>query len=143
MRVMVIGRATKETEAGILPDEKGLLEMQKFNEELIKAGILVGGEGLQSSAQGKRVRISGSNRTVIDGPFTETKEIIAGFMMWQVKSMDEAVEWVMRSPNLSGEDTVVEIRRVFELEDFEPSIETDAGRALMESELANRDREKA
>jgi hypothetical protein len=118
MRVMVIAKATKDTEAGVLPDEKAFVEMMKFQEELVKAGVLLAGEGLRASSMGKRVRFSGTRRTVIDGPFTETKELIAGFGLWQVKSMEEAVEWVKRSPLADGE---VEIRRVFEDEDFAQS----------------------
>jgi hypothetical protein len=116
MRVMVIVKASKESEAGVLPDEKILTEMGKFNEELVKAGVMLAGEGLHASAKGKRVRFEGSKRTVIDGPFTEAKELIAGFWLWQVKSMDEAVEWLKRAPFDGG--TEVEIRRVFETEDF-------------------------
>jgi hypothetical protein len=118
MRVMVIVKASKESEAGVLPDAKLLADMGKYNEELVKAGIMLAGEGLQASSKGKRVRFSGKNRTVIDGPFTETKELIAGYWLWQVKSMDEAVEWLKRSPNPHFEDTEVEIRQVFESEDF-------------------------
>ena len=116
MRVMVIVKANADSEAGILPDEKGLTEMGKYNEQLMKAGIMLAGEGLRASSQGKRVRFDGSKRTVIDGPFAETKELIAGFWLWQVKSMDEAVEWLKRAPFDGG--TEIEIRRVFENEDF-------------------------
>ena len=116
MRVMVIGKATKETEAGQMPTEEQFLAMEKFNEELVNAGILVAGEGLHPSSKGKRVRFQGKKRTVIDGPFSETKEVIAGYSFWQVKSMDEAVEWVKRAPFDNGEE--VEIRPVFEPEDF-------------------------
>lgn len=118
MRVMVIGKATKESESGALPDERLLTEMGKFNEELLKAGVLLAAEGLQGSSKGKRVRFTGSKRTVVDGPFTEAKELIAGFSLWQVKSMDEAVEWVKRSPFEEGE---VEIRPVWEADDLDPS----------------------
>ncbi len=118
MRVMVIVKATKDTEAGALPDKKILTEMLKFNEELVKAGIMLAAEGLQSSAKGARVRFSGPKRTVIDGPFTETKELIAGFWLWQVKSLEEAIEWVKRCPNPHAEDCEVEIRQVFEAADF-------------------------
>jgi hypothetical protein len=118
MRVMVIVKASKESESGALPDEKILTEMGKFNEQLVKAGVMLAGEGLQASSAGKRVRFSGTRRTVIDGPFAETKEVIAGFWLWQVKSMDEAVEWLKRSP---FDDTDVEIRRVFEMDDFAAS----------------------
>ena len=116
MRCMVVVKANKESEAGIMPSQKLLSEMGKFNEELVKAGVLLAGEGLQPSSKGKRVKFSGANRTVIDGPFTETKELIAGFWLWQVRSMDEAVEWLKRAPFDGG--TEVEIRQVFEAEDF-------------------------
>jgi len=118
MRVMVIVKANKESEAGVIPDEKLLAEMGAFNEELVKAGVMLAGEGLHSSAKGKRVRFSGSRRTVIDGPFAETKELIAGFWLWKVKSMEEAVEWVKRCPNPHVGDSEIEIRQVFETEDF-------------------------
>jgi hypothetical protein len=121
MRFMVIVRATKQSEAGMLPDEKLLADMGKFNEELVKAGVLLSAEGLQPSSKGARVRFSGEKRTVIDGPFTETKELIAGFWLWQVKSKQEAIEWVKRSPNpFPGMDSEIEIRQVFEAEDFGP-----------------------
>src|ERR1051325_11265590 len=115
MRVMVIVKANKDSEAGALPDEKILTEMGKYNEALVKAGVMLGAEGLRPSSKGVRVRFSGSKQTVIDGPFTETKELIAGFWLWQVKSMEEAIEWLKRSPFQEGE---VEIRPVFEAEDF-------------------------
>jgi hypothetical protein len=118
MRVMVIVKATKDSEAGVMPDERLLTEMGRYNEELVKAGIMLAGEGLQPSSKGKRVRFSGAQRTVIDGPFTETKELVAGFWLWQVRSMDEAVEWLKRCPNPHMEDSEVEIRPVFEAEDF-------------------------
>jgi hypothetical protein len=118
MRVMVIVKADKNTEAGQMPDEKLLTEMGNYNEELVKAGVMLGGEGLHPSSKGKRVRFSGKERTVIDGPFTETKELIAGYWLWQVKSMDEAVAWVKRCPNPTGAESVIEIRPVFENEDF-------------------------
>src|SRR5687767_9341261 len=118
MRVMVIVKASKESEAGVLPDQKLLTEMGMYNEELIKAGILLAGEGLKASSQGARVRFSGDKRTVIDGPFTETKELIAGFWLWQVRSMEEAIEWAKRCPNPHNEDSDLEIRPVFEAEDF-------------------------
>ena len=119
MRVMVLVKADKQSEAGALPDEKTLTEMGQFNEELVKAGLMLAGEGLQPSSKGARVRFSGSKRTVIDGPFTEAKELIAGFWLWQVKSMEEAVEWVKRIPNPDGvEEAEIEIRQVFEAEDF-------------------------
>ena len=119
MRVMVIVKADKSSEAGVLPDEKLLADMGEFNDELVKAGVLLAGEGLQPSSKGKRVRFSGSKRTVIDGPFAETKELVAGFWLWQVKSMDEAIEWVKRAPNPGpGTESVLEIRPVFEADDF-------------------------
>ena len=116
MKFMVMVRADKNTEAGVMPSEKLLAEMGKFNEELVKAGIMLAGEGLQASSKGARVRFSGGKRTVIDGPFTETKELIAGFWLWQVRSMDEAIEWLKRAPFEDGAE--VEIRQVFEAEDF-------------------------
>jgi hypothetical protein len=118
MRVMVMVKATKASEAGEMPDEKMLTEMGQYNEELVKAGILLAGEGLQPSSKGKRVRFSGAQRTVIDGPFAETKELVAGFWLWEVKSMDEAVEWLKRCPNPHHDESDVEIRPVFEAEDF-------------------------
>jgi hypothetical protein len=118
MRVMVMIKADKDSEAGVLPSEQLLKEMGKFNEELVKAGVMLAGEGLHPSSKGKRVRFSGDRRTVIDGPFAETKELIAGFWLWQVKSMDEAVEWVRRCPNPMMSDSEIEIRQVFEAEDF-------------------------
>jgi len=116
MRVMVIVKADKNSEAGVLPSKELLTEMGKFNEELVKAGVMLAGEGLQATSKGKRVRFSGAKRTVIDGPFTESKELIAGFWLWQVRSMEEAVEWLKRAPFDGG--TEVEIRQVFEAEDF-------------------------
>ena len=121
MRVMVIVKASKESESGALPGPEILAAMGKYNEELVKAGVMLAGEGLQASSKGKRVRFDGPSRTVIDGPFTEAKELIAGFWLWQVKSMDEAVEWLKRCPNPHNEPSEVEIRRVFETEDFAPS----------------------
>jgi len=119
MRVMVMVKATKNSEAGKMPSEKLLAEMGKFNEELVKAGIMLAGEGLQPSSKGKRVRFSGGKKTVIDGPFTETKELVAGFWIWQVKSMEEALEWLRRCPDpMPGEESEIEIRQVFEAEDF-------------------------
>ena len=121
MRVMVMVKATKKSEAGVMPDERLLADMGKFNEELVKAGIMLAGDGLRPSSQGKRVRFSGSGgkRTVIDGPFAETKELVAGFWMWQVKSMEEALEWVRRCPDpMPGEESEIEIRPVFEPDDF-------------------------
>jgi hypothetical protein len=118
MRVIVMVKATKESESGTMPDEKLLTDMGKYNEELVKAGIMTAGEGLHPSSKGKRVRFSGSKRTVIDGPFAETKELIAGFWLWNVKSMDEAVEWLKRCPNPHNEESEIEIRPIFEAEDF-------------------------
>jgi len=118
MRCMVIVKATKDSEAGVMPKEKLLAEMGKFNEELVKAGVMLAGDGLQPSSKGKRVRFSGEKRTVIDGPFAETKELIAGYWIWQVRSMDEAVEWVKRCPNPFDGESEIEIRQVFEAEDF-------------------------
>ena len=119
MRVMVIVKATKNSEAGIMPTEELLTDMGKYNEELVKAGIMLAGEGLQPSSNGKRIKFSGSKRTVVDGPFAETKELVAGFWLWQVRSMDEAVEWARRCPDpMPGEDAELEIRPVFEAEDF-------------------------
>jgi hypothetical protein len=119
MRVMVIIKATKSSEAGALPSEQLLAQMGKFNEELVQAGVMLGGDGLHPSSKGKRVLFSGEKKTVIDGPFTETKEVIAGYWVWQVKSMDEAVEWVRRCPHpMPGEDAQIEIRPFFEAEDF-------------------------
>jgi hypothetical protein len=116
MRVMVIVKANKESEAGVLPDKQILEKMGKFNEQLVKAGVMLAGEGLKASSKGKRVRFSGETRTVIDGPFAETKELIAGFWLWQVRSMDEAVEWLKRAPFDGG--TEIEVRPVFESQDF-------------------------
>lgn len=118
MRCMVIVKASKDSEAGIMPKEKLLAEMGKFNEELVKAGVMLAGDGLQPSSKGKRVRFSGAKRTVVDGPFTETKELIAGYWLWQVRSMEEAVEWVKRCPNPHEGESEIEIRQVFEAEDF-------------------------
>ena len=115
MRVMVLVKADKDSEAGVMPSEQLLAAMGKFNEELVEAGVMLAGEGLHPSSKGKRVRFSGDKRTVIDGPFAETKELIAGFWLWQVRSMDEAVEWLKRAP---FDQTEVEIRQVFEAEDF-------------------------
>jgi len=123
MRVMVMVKATRNSEAGKMPSEKLLAEMGKFNEELVKAGIMLAGEGLQPSSKGKRVRFSGGKKTVIDGPFTETKELVAGFWIWQVKSMEEALEWLRRCPDpMPGEESEIEIRPVFEAEDFGPEL---------------------
>ena len=119
MRFMIIVKATKDSEAGVMPSKQLLAEMGKFNEALVKAGVMLAGEGLQPSSKGARIRFSGSKRTVIDGPFAETKELIAGYWIWQVKSKQEAIEWVKRCPNpMPGEDSEIEIRQVFEAEDF-------------------------
>jgi len=119
MRFMVMIRATKNSEAGVMPDEKLLADMGKFNEELVKAGVMLAGEGLHPSSNGARVRFTGAKRTVLDGPFAETKELIAGFWLWQVKSREEAIEWVRRCPNpFPDGDSEIEIRQVFEAEDF-------------------------
>jgi hypothetical protein len=118
MRFMVLVKANKDSEAGVLPDEKILTEMGKYNEELVKAGVLLAAEGLHPSSKGARVRFSGEKRTVIDGPFTEAKELIAGFWLFQVKSKEEAIEWVKRCPNPFAGESEIEIRQVFEAEDF-------------------------
>ncbi len=119
MRFMIILKATKNSEAGVLPSEKLLAEMTKYNEELTKAGVLLAGEGLQASSKGARVKFSGEKRTVTDGPFTETKELVAGFWLWKCKSLQEAIGWVKRCPNpMPGEEAEIEIRQVFEAEDF-------------------------
>src|SRR5687767_13253273 len=118
MRVLVIVKASRDTEAGVMPSEQLLTEMGKFNEELVKAGVMLAGEGLHPSSKGKRVRFNGPKRSVIDGPFAEAKELIAGFWLWQVKSMDEAVEWVKRCPNPTEGESEIEVRPVFEAEDF-------------------------
>jgi hypothetical protein len=115
---MIIIKANKDSEAGVMPDEKMLAEMGKFNEELVKAGVMLAGEGLHPSSKGARVKFSGDKRTVIDGPFAETKELIAGFWIWQVKSKEEAIEWVKRCPNPTGVESEIEIRQIFEAEDF-------------------------
>ena len=120
MKVMVLVKANKDSEAGVMPSPELLAEMGKFNEELARAGVLLAAEGLQPSSKGKRVRFSGRSRTVIDGPFAETKELLAGFWLWNVKSLDEAVAWVKRCPNPHNEDGEIEIRQVFDFEDFAP-----------------------
>lgn len=125
MRVMVMVKANKDSEAGVLPKQQLLSEMGKFNEELVKAGVMLAGEGLQPTSKGKRVRFSGAKRTVIDGPFTEAKELIAGFWLWQVRSMEEAVEWVKRCPNPFDGESEIEIRQVFEADDFGPELTPD------------------
>lgn len=120
MRFMIIVKATKNSEAGVLPSEKLLAEMAKYNEELAKAGVLLAADGLQASSKGARVKFSGEKRTVIDGPFAETKELVAGFWIWKCKSLQEAIEWVKRCPNpMPGEEAEIEIRQKFEAEDFD------------------------
>ena len=119
MRVMVIVKADADSEAGVMPSEELLTEMGRFNEQLVEAGLMLAGEGLHPSSKGTRIRFSGASRTVIDGPFSETKELVAGFWIWRVKSMDEAIEWVKRCPNpFPGEESEIEIRQVFEADDF-------------------------
>jgi hypothetical protein len=118
MRVMVMVKATKDSEAGVMPSQQLLADMGRYNEELVKAGVMLAGEGLHPSSKGARVRFSGKSRSVVDGPFTETKELVAGFWLWQVRSMDEAIEWVKRCPNPMLGDSELEIRPVFEAEDF-------------------------
>ena len=118
MRFMIIVKATKDSEAGVMPSEQLLTEMGKYNEELVNAGVMLAGEGLQPSSKGARVKFSGSTRTVTDGPFAETKELIAGYWLWQVKSKEEAIEWVKRCPNPMPGESEIEIRQVFEAEDF-------------------------
>jgi hypothetical protein len=118
MRFMVMVKASEESEAGVMPSEELLSEMGRFNEELIKAGVMLAGDGLQASSKGARVHFSGDKRTVIDGPFAETKELIAGYWIWQVRSKEEAIEWAKRMPNPTGAEGEVEIRQIFELEDF-------------------------
>ncbi|WP_437285745.1 YciI family protein [Sorangium sp. So ce406] len=122
MRFMILIKATKDSEAGVMPGEQLLVEMGKFNEELVKAGIMVAGDGLHPSAKGARVRFSGDKRTVIDGPFTETKELIAGYWIWEVKSKEEAIAWVKRCPNPMLEESEIEIRQVFTADDFGPAL---------------------
>ena len=122
MRVMVLIKATEESEAGVMPSQELLRQMGDFNEELVKAGVMLAGDGLHPSSKGVRIVFSGSERKVIDGPFAETKELLAGYWVWQVKSLDEAIEWVKRIPNPGGTDGVVEIRPVFEADDFGDSL---------------------
>lgn len=122
MKFMVIVKASKDSEAGVMPSRELLTEMGKFNEELVKAGVMLAGEGLHPTSKGARIRFSGTKRTVIDGPFTESKELIAGFWLWQVKSKEEAIEWLKRCPNPHNDDSEVEIRQVFELDDFGPAL---------------------
>jgi hypothetical protein len=126
MRFMVLVKANKDSEAGVLPDEKILTAMGKFNEELVKAGVMLAGEGLHASSKGARVRFSGGKKTVIDGPFAETKELVAGFWLWQVKSKEEAIEWLKRCPNPNGEEFEIELRQVFETDEFGPELTPEA-----------------
>jgi hypothetical protein len=121
MRFMVMVKANRNSEAGVMPSEELMREMGKFNEELVKAGVMLAGEGLQSSSKGARVYFSGKNRTVTDGPFAETKELVAGFWIWKVNSLQEAIEWAKRCPNPTGEEGQLEIRQIFEIEDFGPA----------------------
>lgn len=132
MRFMVIVKATKDSEAGVMPSEEMLTAMAKFNEELVKAGVMLDGAGLQPSSKGARIRFSGGKRTVIDGPFAETKELIAGYWVIQVRSKEEAIEWMMRCPNPYNEDGEIELRQFFELEDFGPSEAVEHHRRLGE-----------
>jgi hypothetical protein len=136
MRVMVMVKATADSEAGVMPGEQLLADMSRFNEELVKAGVMLAGEGLHPSAKGVRVRFSGDRRSVVDGPFAETKELVAGFWLWQVHSMDEAIEWVRRCPNPMPGDSEIEIRPVFEAEDFGEALTPE----LREQEQRLRDR---
>jgi len=122
MRFMLLVKASEDSEAGVLPSEEMLTAMGKYNEELVKAGVMLAGDGLQASSKGARVRFSGDTKTVIDGPFAETKELIAGYWIIQVKSLDEAIEWVKRCPNPTGEEGEIEIRQVFEADDFGPAL---------------------
>jgi hypothetical protein len=141
MRVMVIVKATKSSEAGLMPSEKLLADMGRFNEELVKAGVMLAGDGLHPSSRGKRVRFAGGNKTIIDGPFAETKELIAGYWIWQVKSLDEAVEWLRRCPDpMPGEESEIEIRPVFEADDFgaELTPELRAKEERLRAELGQR-----
>lgn len=138
MRVMVMVKASKNSEAGVMPSEKLLADMGKFNEELVKAGVMLAGEGLHPSSRGKRVRFSGGKKSVVDGPFAETKELVAGYWLWQVKSLAEAVEWVRRCPDpMPGEESEIEIRPVFEAEDFgcEFTPELQAQEARLRAEI--------
>jgi hypothetical protein len=122
MKFLILVKATKDSEAGVMPSEKLLTEMGKYNEELVKAGVMLAGEGLHPSSKGARVRFSGTKRTVVAGPFSETKELVAGFWLWQVKSLEEAIDWVKRCPNPMLEDSEIEIRQVYEADDFGPEL---------------------
>lgn len=141
MRFMVMVKATEDSEMGIMPDEQMLTEMGNYNEQLVKAGVLLAGEGLHPSSKGARVKFSGKDRTVVDGPFSETKELVAGFWLFQVKSMEEAIEWVKRCPNPMPGESEIEIRQVFELSDFGEAVTPEVKRqdeALRRAEEANR-----
>ncbi|MDB4890729.1 MAG: YciI family protein [Gemmatimonadetes bacterium] len=142
MRFMMIVKANRDSEAGIMPSAEVLIQMNKYNEELIKAGVMLAGEGVHASAKGARVRFSGDKRTVIDGPFSETKELIAGFWIIQVRSKEEAIEWARRIPHPSGsEDMEIELRQVFDTADFAPQLEgTEAGRKVLKDESEFRQR---
>ena len=137
MKVMVMVKATAKSEAGVMPSEKLLAEMGKINEELVRAGVMLAGDGLHPSSKGKRVRFSGGKKAILDGPFAETKELVAGYWIWQVKSMDEALEWVRRCPDpMPGEESEIEIRPVFEMEDFgELTPELRAREAQMRADI--------
>jgi len=137
MRFMVMVKATKDSEAGVMPSEELLAAMAKFNEEMVKAGVMLDGNGLQASSKGARVRFSGNKRTVIDGPFAETKELVAGYWIIQVKSKAEAIEWIKRCPNPMNEDREIEIRQIFELEDFGSSEAVEHHRKL-DKEIAKK-----
>jgi hypothetical protein len=145
MRVMVIVKATKNSEAGKMPSAKAFADMGIFNEQLVKAGIMLAGDGLKPSSQGKRLRFSSGKKTIIDGPFTETKELVAGFWIWQVKSMDEALEWARRCPDpMPGEESEIEIRPFYEMEDFGPELSAEVRakeaelRAYLESQAKSK-----
>ncbi len=144
MKFMVMVKASKSSEAGAMPSEKLLAEMGRFNEELVKAGVMLAGEGLHPSSKGARVRFSGKSRTVIDGPFAETKELVAGFWIWQVKSREEAIEWVKRCPNPMPEDSEIELRQIFEAEDFgaELTPELRAREERLRKQIATREGRK-
>jgi hypothetical protein len=147
MRFMVIVKASRETEAGVHPSQELLTEMGKYNEELVKAGVLLAGEGLHPSSKGARVKFLGKKRTVTDGPFAETKELIAGYWLWQVKTKAEAIEWVKRCPNPTGAESEIEIRQVFEAEDFgeefTPELRAQEQRVFAEAEKLKKKNEKA
>ena len=146
MRVMVMVKATKDSEAGVMPTEQMFSEMLAYNDQLVKAGIMLAGDGLHPSSKGKRVRFDGAKRTVIDGPFAETKELIAGYWLWQVRSMDEAIEWVKRCPNPMDGPSEIEIREIFEMEDFgeefTPELREQEKRLLAEAEKLNQKSKK-